>query len=326
MTLALTLSNNYLQEQAININSDLLADYETQLDVSNNTKRTYINCLKQFIKYLEINNIASVEYETILAYKSYLKAHEEYNEQTLQFTIVEHKARAINTHLTAIKDFFKYLERKGFKNVAKQIKKEKTSNNFTKDSLTLEQVKGIYENIDLSTLEGARANALFRLLIGTGLRECEVIRANIEDISVKADKNVLYVQGKGETEKNNYVILYPSVMQALQYYFKMRGNPKPSEPLFISHSDRNNGQRLTTRTIQRIVKGLYADNGIISERITTHSTRHTAITLSVLNGANIQQAQSMARHKDINTTMIYFHNINRLEDNAESKLEELFNK
>lgn len=326
MTMTLALNNtNYLQEQELNINEELLKAYEKQLDVSENTKRTYLNCLKHFIKWLDDNNINNVEHETILIYKNYLKLHNEYNEQTLESMQIQHKASAINTHLTAIKDFFKYLERKGFKNVAKGIKKEKTNNNFTRDSLTLEQVKGIYENIDINTIEGARANALFRLLIGTGLRECEVIRADIQDISVKADKNVLYVQGKGETEKNNYVILYPSIMNALQHYFKMRGNPKPSEPLFTSNSDRNNGQRLTTRTIQRIVKGLYADNGIVSDRITTHSTRHTAITLSVINGASIQQAQSMARHKDVNTTMIYFHNINRLEDNAESKLEQLFN-
>lgn len=326
MTLTLELNNiNYLQEQQNIIYDELLKAYEKQLDVKENTKRTYLNCLKQFMAWLEKNNINSVEYETILSYKSYLKSHEEYNEESLEVMQVEHKARAINTHLTAIKDFFKYLECKGFKNVAKGVKKERTSNNFTKDSLTLEQVKGIYESIDINTIEGARANALFRLLIGTGLRECEVIRADIQDIGVKADKNVLYVQGKGETEKNNYVIITPSVMNALQHYFKMRGNPKPSEPLFTSNSDRNNGQRLTTRTIQRIVKGLYANNGIISNKITTHSTRHTAITLSVLNGASIQQAQSMARHKDINTTMIYFHNINRLEDNAESKLEQLLN-
>ena len=77
-----------------------------------------------------------------------------------------YKARAINTHITALKDLFKYLERKGFTNYAKGVKKEKTDNNFTRDSLTLEQVKGIYNSIDTSTLEGARANALFRLLFG----------------------------------------------------------------------------------------------------------------------------------------------------------------
>lgn len=112
-------------------------------------------------------------------------------------------------------------------------------------------------------------------------------------------------------------------MNALQEYLKVR-NAKPDEPLFTSTSNRNKNGRLTTMTIQRIVKKLYKDNGIINDRITTHSTRHTAITLSIVNGANITQAQAMARHKSVNTTMIYYHNLNRLNDNSEGKLEQLF--
>ena len=319
----LTLQGNYYLEDVKTITEDLIKAYEIQLDVKDSTKKTYINCVKKFIDYINAININEVTYETLIAYKSYLKEHTEVINN--EVTTIKHKARAINTHLTAIKDLFKFLERKGFKNIAKDVKKERVINNFTKDSLTTEQVKDILNNININTLEGARANALFRLLIGTGLRECEVVRADVNDLTTKGNTNILKIQGKGETDKNNFVIIQPSVMRALQHYFKLRGNVKGNEPLFISNSDRNNGQRVTTRTIQRIVKALYKENGIVSESITTHSTRHTAITLSILNGANVQQAQAMTRHKDINTTMIYFHNINRLEENAESKLEQLFN-
>ena len=323
MTNTLTLHNSYFVEEVNSITDELIRAYEMQLDVKDSTKRTYINCVKKFVEYINARSINEVTYETIIAYKNYLKEHTEIvNNEVI---IIKHKARAINTHLTAIKDLFKFLERKGFKNAAKDVKKEKVINNFTKDSLTTEQVKDILNSIDINSIEGARANALFRLLIGTGLRECEVVRANVNDLTTKGNTNILKVQGKGETDKNNFVIIQPSVMRALQHYFKLRGTVKGNDPLFTSNSDRNNGQKLTTRTIQRIIKGLYLDNGIVSESITTHSTRHTAITLSILNGANVQQAQAMARHKDINTTMIYFHNINRLEDNAESKLEQLFN-
>lgn len=314
-SLALTLPNNneYLlvSERAF-ITDEIIKAYSKQLDTSDNTKKTYLACITKFIKWLDDNSIDVVTYDILVTYKNELRNM--------------YKARAINTHITALKDLFKFLERKGFYNVAKYLKKERTDNNFNKDSLTIDQVKGIYSNIDTTTLEGARANAIFRLLVGTGLRECEIVRADVKDLSVKGNKNVLYVKGKGESDKSKFVIIYPSVMQALQDYFIARGNVKPNEPLFTSNSDRNNGQRLTTRTIQRIVKGLYADNGIVSDRVTTHSTRHTAITLAILNGASVQQAQAMARHKDVNTTMIYFHNLNRLEDNAEEKLEQLFSK
>ena len=63
--------------------------------------------------------------------------------------------------------------------------------------------------------------------------------------------------------------------------------------------------------------------GINSDRITAHSMRHTAVTLALIGGASIQEAQSMARHTNINTTMIYAHNLDRLDSPAESKIEAL---
>lgn len=309
--MTLTLTNTYsLQTTGKTITGELLDEYRQQIDNSDATIKTYMACVKKFVSWLEENEINNVEYETIVIYKNHLK-------ETM-------KAKAINTHLTAIKDLFKFLERKGIKNVAKNVKKEKVSNDFVRDSLTTEQVQTILNSIDTSTEQGARAYAMFRLMVQTGLRECEIVRADISDIKTKGNNTVLYIQGKGESTKNNYVVLYPSVINALQSYFIKR-NAKAGEPLFTSTSNHNTNGRLTTRTVQRIVKGLYADNGIVSENITTHSTRHTAVTLSILNGADITQAQAMARHKNINTTMIYFHSLNRLEDNAESKLEQLFN-
>lgn len=322
MTQLVLTSNNYLQEVKKTITADLLNEYCQQLDNSDATIKTYMACVKRFVSWLEERQINAVDYETIVTYKKYLKSHTE--EKDGEEVLKEMKAKAINTHLTAIKDLFKFLERKGVKNVAKSVKKEKVNNDFVRDSLTTEQVQQILNSIDTSTENGARAYAMFKLMVQTGLRECEIVRADINDIKTKGNNTVLYIQGKGESTKNNYVVLYPSVINALQNYFLKRG-AKPSEPLFTSTSNHNSNGRLTTRTVQRIVKGLYANNGIVSDNITTHSTRHTAVTLSILNGANIQQAQAMARHKNINTTMIYFHNLNRLEDNAEGKLEQLFN-
>ena len=269
MTLAL---NSYSLEQyqtqqtalkQVSFNEQLLEQYSKQLDCCENSKRTYLYNIKKFLEWLEqYNNAAAIDYSVLIAYKGYLK--------------MNYKTSAVNTSITALKDFSRYLERNGFKNYAKDIKKERISSDFKRDSLTLEQVKAIYRSIDTTTETGARANALFRLLIGTGLRECEVVRANIEDIRNIGDKTVLYIRGKGETEKNKYVVLCSSVMDSLQTYFKYRPNAKGNEALFTSKSNRNNGQRITVRTVQRIVKGLYKDNGIVNNRLTTHSTRHTA--------------------------------------------------
>lgn len=303
------IGNNHLVEEKTRVNRAILEEYSKHLDLAETSKKTYLYCLNEFMRWLEDNQIEEVTQESIIDYKNNLRG--------------KMKSTSINTHITAIKDLFKWLETKGFKNVAKGVKKEHQERGFNKESLTSEQVKAVINSIDTSTIEGLRARALFKLLIGTGLRECEIVRADIKDISIKGNSNILYIQGKGRKDKKEFVELCPSVMLALQEYLSVRG-AKNDEPLFTSLSDRNKGQRLTTRTIRKIIKDLFINNGIVNERITTHSTRHTAITLSIYKGANLLQAQAMARHTDPKTTLIYFHNLARLEDSAESKIESIF--
>ncbi len=57
--------------------------------------------------------------------------------------------------------------------------------------------------------------------------------------------------------------------------------------------------------------------GLDSSRLSAHSLRHTAITLALKGGATLQQAQAMARHTDPKTTLVYVHNLARVEAGAE---------
>ena len=58
-----------------------------------------------------------------------------------------------------------------------------------------------------------------------------------------------------------------------------------------------------------------------SSRLTAHSLRHTAVTLAVSGGASLQQAQAMARHSDPRTTLVYFHNLDRVKDGVEKYVQ-----
>lgn len=306
--LTLTTTNNYLlnnDREVINFNDELLEEYKNSMDLKKASKKTYLASIKLFLDWLNENNIDQVEYNTLLKYKEYLQS--------------KYKANTTNTHIIAIKDLFKWLETKGFKNIAKYVKKVKTENVFSRDMLTLDQEKQILNSIDKTSLEGARAYALFKLMAVTGLREIEVINADIQDIRIRDTRPVLYIKGKGKDAKDNFVILPNGVLSAIQNYLKLR-DAKPIDPLFTSTSNRNKNGRLTTMSIQRIIKGLYKANGIINSNITTHSLRHTCISNAIHKGANIEQVKAMARHSNINTTMIYYHNIDRLNTNSPEDL------
>ena len=231
----------------------------------------------------------------------------------------------ISMYMTALKKLYKYLETKGIKNIASDLKGAKQKRNYSKDPLTLDQAKDLLNSIDRTTKEGKRNYALIHLLLTTGLRTIEIERANIEDIRNVANNSVLYVMGKGRDTKDEYVKLTYETLKAINDYLSTRDIKDNKEPLFISLSDRTHGQRLKTRSIRDIIKKAYRNIGINSDKITTHSLRHTAITLSLLGGTPLQEVQQMARHCNINTTMIYAHNLKRIESNAEQNIQTLLN-
>lgn len=291
------------------LDETILIDFVRSIDATEQTKETYLKGARRFITYCKDNNILEVNEADIMNYKNYLRNN--------------YKASSISMYITSLKKLYKFLEKKGIRNITTDLKGAKNTRNFKKDPLTIEQTKDLLKSIDTTTDEGKRNYALIKLLVATGLRTIEIERANIEDIRALGTANVLYIQGKGRDDKEEYVVLTYSTLKAIQDYLKTRKDAKPSDPLFVSYSDRSNGQRLKTRSIRDIVKKAYKNIGIVSDKITTHSLRHTAITLSLIGGASLQEAQNLARHSNINTTLIYAHNIDRIHNNAESKIEAL---
>ena len=65
-----------------------------------------------------------------------------------------------------------------------------------------------------------------------------------------------------------------------------------------------------------MVKDRLKEAGFNSERLTAHSLRHTAVTLSLLAGKDITEVQQFARHKNIATTMIYNHSLEQAKNSC----------
>ena len=143
-----------------------------------------------------------------------------------------------------------------------------------------------------------------------------MIRADIGDLRTAGEATVLYVQGKGREEKTEYVKISPQVERAIRAYLTARGETDETQPLFTSLSNNSKGQRLSTRTISGIVKERIKGAGFNSERLTAHSLRHTAVTLSLLAGKDITEVQQFARHANIATTMIYNHSLDKAKNSC----------
>lgn len=293
---------------------DIIKRWLDSLDVLEDTKETYKAHLLDFIKWINANGIQRATKVDILKYKQEL--------------INRYSNSTVCLKISSLKSFYGFLNEQGMANdITKNIKGAKISKGFKRDIFTLEQIQEIMNTIDKTTLVGVRDYAMINLLLRTGLRSCELNRANIEDIRNKDGEMVLYIQGKGRTDKDEFVVLTPSMMEILNEYLNMREQKQhiiDTAPLFISLSDRNFGDRLSLFSIRWLVKNILRDAGIDSKRLTTHSTRHTAITLSLLSGADLLEVKAMARHTSVDTTLLYAHNVKRLANAPEKKLEQVF--
>ncbi len=307
-------SENVSNSVEIYNKNDIIQRWLDSLDVLEDTKETYKAHLIDFIKWINTNGIQRATKGDILKYKQEL--------------INRYSNSTVCLKISSLKSFYRFLNEHELANdITKNIKGAKISKGFKRDIFTLEQIQEIMKSIDRTTLVGARDYAMVNLFLRTGLRSCEVNRANIEDIRNKDGEIVLYVQGKGRTDKDEFVVLTPSMLNILNEYLNMREQKQhitDTSPLFISLSDRNFGERLSLFSIRWLVKNILREAGINSKRLTTHSTRHTAITLSLLSGADLLEVKEMARHTSVDTTLLYAHNVKRLANAPEKKLEQVF--
>ena len=281
-------------------------DFLASLDVAESSKATYTRSLRQFIDWLDDTDRKSLQLarEDILAYKNYLK------DRLSVYTV--------NQYLTAVRKLYQWLEsQKIYPDITRGIKGAKKPRGFRKDTLSQNQLREVLDSLEIKSLEGQRDYAMFNLMARTGLRAIEVSRALVGDIRQETGQPVLWIQGKGRDSKDDFVILTPEALKPIKSYLKARGRVRKDEALFCSHSDRNQGEALTTRSVSRIIKQALRGVGLDDSRLTAHSLRHTAISLSIQGGASLQQAQAMARHSDSKTTLVYFHNLERISLGAE---------
>jgi integrase/recombinase XerC/integrase/recombinase XerD len=231
----------------------------------------------------------------------------------------------ISSYLVAVRRFFEWAEgMKLYPNVARGIKGARRPRGFRKDPLTVDQVMELLRSVCKDDVIGKRDFALVNLLIRTGIRTVEVVRADVGDIRQNTGETVLWVHGKGRDSKDEFVVLTNNTLKPINDYLRERdGTGNESTPLFISHSNRNLNGRMTTQSVALIVRYYLRKTGVASNRITPHSLRHTAITLSLIAGASVQEARLLGRHSDINTTLTYAHNIDRIARAPERKIDEV---
>lgn len=278
------------------------------VDASPKTLETYRKSIRRFMTWISEHRVTQPQRADILAYKQDLEA--------------QYKNTTVQAYLEAVKLFFQWTAIEGlYPDIAKHIKGEKVDREHKKEYLTPDGVRRVLQGIDREKGAGLRDYAILVLMFTGGLRTVEVSRANVEDLGAVGGVPVLFVQGKGYTDRREFVKLTPHTEAAIREYLKSRGPVKGSEPLFISTSHNNAGGRLTTRSVSAIAKGAMVRAGYNSDKYTAHSTRHTAVTLALLAGKPLEEVQQFARHANPATTLIYAHHLDKVKNSCAAAVE-----
>jgi integrase/recombinase XerD len=304
---AIMVSKTQIQQE--HFQQNLFERFINYTDVKDITLKGYTVCIRQFINWMNMNSISQPGRDDIKEYKHYLEKQ--------NFT-----AGTKAQYLRAVKHFFKWTAAEGlYPNIADSIKGAKVkADNTKKEAFSEEDIKIILDSIDRSTEAGKRNYCMILLSITGGLRIIELQRADIQDIQTIRGQKVLYIQGKGRDEKDEYVKLPNEVATAIEMYIFSKGSYKKEDPLFSSTGNRANGCRLTEPSISRIIKNVFKTAGYDCDKLTAHSLRHTSNTLLFKAGADLYTVQRHARHADPKTTEIYLHAADRENDRSEQQI------
>jgi len=297
------------------LNIETLVDaFINSQDVKLSSKNLYRRTLKQYFNWVDTTNylLNEIARPQLLEYKDYLLSS-------------GMSSLTVGSYITSVRRFYEWTEaNKYYPNVAKGIKTPKRKQQFKKQPLLPAQATAL---LNFYQDKALRDYAIISLLLRTGLRTIEVIRASVEDITFKGGQRVLLIQGKGRDEKDNFVLLTDKSYQPIAEYLATRGNISSSEPLFTSTSNNSKGDRLTTRTISYIAKEGLKAIGLDERSFTAHSLRHTTAVNILRAGGSLETAQFTLRHSNPATTQIYTATLNeerRLQNSGEALIDSLY--
>ena len=257
------------------------------------TIENYDRYLSSFLNFAKINNPKEITDEVVRKYRLWL------NRQLTKTDTL--KKRTQNYYLIALRGFLKYLVKRNIPSLsAERIELAKISERSL-DLISLDELKRLLNAPDPQTSEGLRDKAMLELLFSTGLRVSELCAL---DSDIDLNKDEMSVRGKGD--KVRVVFFSETAKQAVKDYLKQRKDL--NEALFISLNSqiKKENSRLTTRSVERIVKQ-YAIKAGITKKVTPHIIRHSFATDLLQNGADLRSVQMMLGHSNISTTQIYTH-------------------
>ena len=289
----------------------LLAEFLVSQVIRQTSRDTYYWVMVQYFRWIQSSGrvMKTMTPADVMSFKSFLI------KQKLS-------ALTVSSYLTSVRRFYAWTENTMlYPNIARSVRPPRGKKGFKKMHLNESEAGELLSHLKAKSL---RDYAIVNLILRTGLRTIEVIRADIGDIKHKRGRRILKVWGKGFDDKDNFVILGDATWNPIQEYLNSRGKVKKDDPLFITDGKGHRGARMSTRSVQYVCKEAMKAIGLEGHEYSAHSLRHTTAVLILKNGGDWQDVQRVLRHASPSTSQIYTATIEeevRLDRNPEGILD-----
>ncbi|MFH2000864.1 MAG: integron integrase [Planctomycetota bacterium] len=289
---------------------------------SQRTEKTYCHWMKRFVVFHHLRHPAEMAEPEINAFLSHLAVKERVSASTQ------------NQALSALLFLYRFVIGREVGDLGKIVRARRPKH--LPVVMTLDEVR-----IVLSKLEGDK-HLMAGLMYGSGLRLVECLQLRVQDIDFNCFE-IMVRDGKGAKDR---ITLFPGLLKKpltkhLNEVKRMherdladgwgrvlmpnaldRKYPNasaewrwqwvfPQQKRWKNDKTGEQGRHHVHETIiQRAVKEAVRRAGLV-KRISCHSFRHSFATHLLQNGYDIRTIQELMGHKDVRTTMIYTHVLNK---------------
>ena len=246
-----------------------------------------MNTLRHFVLWLDVP-VEEVTHKKIQAYIDRLR-----NKRLAPKTI--------NCHLDSIRGFYDYLryeEEIPITNPVKRGYAQRLSRPLPRYLRNEEVV------ILLNAIGNRRDQAMFRLMLRSGLRVEETANLSLRAIDAKR-RRIVVENGKGA--KDRVVYISDDALRTLGQYVKVRP-PSRSAKVFLVQKGPHTGKPISVRGIQKRIEYYAKKTGL---KVSCHHLRHTMATQLLNADAALVTIQDLLGHSWITTTQRYCRVSNR---------------
>lgn len=211
-------------------------------------------------------------------------------------------ARSVNRKLSAVKSFYRYLQKIGevTVNPASKINGPKVGRPIPAFANSADMEKVLDQEGYGDSFELLRDHIIIELFYVTGIRRAELI--GLKDVDVDFSSETIQVTGK--RNKQRLIPFSDGMKQSLEQYIEVRNKEVGNQSgyLFV----KNNGEPLYPMLVHRIVTSNLQQIETLA-KVSPHVLRHSFATGMLNNGADINAVKELLGHASLAATEIYTH-------------------